>query len=107
MSKSGTISSRISWRVEALATNERNERAAQSGLRGAGVEPQLAAINDECNSQSRLLRLRHGRPLGSAKRFRGRLTMAETVAPGLERRLRSELTGDVMFDRFTRGRYAT
>jgi FAD/FMN-containing dehydrogenase/Fe-S oxidoreductase len=33
--------------------------------------------------------------------------MAETVAPGLERRLRAELTGDVMFDRFTRGRYAT
>jgi FAD/FMN-containing dehydrogenase len=33
--------------------------------------------------------------------------MAETVAPGLERRLRTELTGEVMFDRFTRGRYAT
>jgi FAD/FMN-containing dehydrogenase/Fe-S oxidoreductase len=33
--------------------------------------------------------------------------MAETVAPGLERRLRAELTGEVMFDRFTRGRYAT
>ncbi len=27
--------------------------------------------------------------------------------PGLERRLKSELTGDVNFDRFTRGRYAT
>jgi len=27
--------------------------------------------------------------------------------PGLERRLRAELTGDVHFDRFTRGRYAT
>jgi FAD/FMN-containing dehydrogenase/Fe-S oxidoreductase len=27
--------------------------------------------------------------------------------PGLERRLKSELTGDVMFDRFSRGRYAT
>jgi FAD/FMN-containing dehydrogenase/Fe-S oxidoreductase len=33
--------------------------------------------------------------------------MAETLAPGLERRLRSELTGDIMLDRFTRGRYAT
>src|SRR5258708_2385881 len=33
--------------------------------------------------------------------------MAETVAPGLERRLRGGLTGDVWFDRFTRGRYAT
>ncbi|MGB7258858.1 MAG: FAD-binding oxidoreductase, partial [Pseudolabrys sp.] len=27
--------------------------------------------------------------------------------PGLERRLKAELTGDVWFDRFTRGRYAT
>jgi FAD/FMN-containing dehydrogenase/Fe-S oxidoreductase len=27
--------------------------------------------------------------------------------PGLERRLRSELSGDVQFDRFSRGRYAT
>ena len=27
--------------------------------------------------------------------------------PGLERRLKAELTGDVHFDRFTRGRYAT
>src|SRR5438067_8190457 len=33
--------------------------------------------------------------------------MAETVVPALERRLRSELKGDVMFDRFSRGRYAT
>jgi FAD/FMN-containing dehydrogenase len=29
------------------------------------------------------------------------------VMPGLERRLKSELSGDVRFDRFTRGRYAT
>src|SRR6185437_12293080 len=27
--------------------------------------------------------------------------------PGLERRLKAELSGDVWFDRFTRGRYAT
>ncbi len=33
--------------------------------------------------------------------------MAVTMAPGLERRLRAELAGDVRFDRFTRGRYAT
>ena len=33
--------------------------------------------------------------------------MAETVVPGLERRLKAELLGEVMFDRFTRGRYAT
>src|ERR1700687_6094219 len=35
------------------------------------------------------------------------MTMAVTLAPGLERRLKGELTGDVWFDRFTRGRYAT
>jgi FAD/FMN-containing dehydrogenase/Fe-S oxidoreductase len=39
--------------------------------------------------------------------LRGGLSMAESVLPGLERRLRAELTGDVWFDRFTRGRYAT
>jgi FAD/FMN-containing dehydrogenase/Fe-S oxidoreductase len=29
------------------------------------------------------------------------------VLPGLERRLKAEMTGDVRFDRYTRGRYAT
>ena len=33
--------------------------------------------------------------------------MPDTLRPGLERRLRSEVAGDVRFDRFTRGRYAT
>ncbi len=33
--------------------------------------------------------------------------MSDRVLPGLERRLKSEITGDVNFDRFTRGRYAT
>ncbi len=33
--------------------------------------------------------------------------MPETILPNLERRLRAELTGEVWFDRFTRGRYAT
>jgi hypothetical protein len=33
--------------------------------------------------------------------------MAETLLPGLERRLKSQLTGEVRFDAFTRGRYAT
>src|SRR5262245_39882753 len=33
--------------------------------------------------------------------------MAETVMPGLERRLKTQLLGDVEFDPFTRGRYAT
>src|SRR2546421_4704475 len=33
--------------------------------------------------------------------------MVETVVPGLERRLNAERAGEVLFDRFTRGRYAT
>src|SRR5262249_5001814 len=33
--------------------------------------------------------------------------MAGTVWPGLERRLKSEITGDVLFSTFDRGRYAT
>ena len=33
--------------------------------------------------------------------------MTAAVLPGLERRLRREISGDVRFDRFTRGRYAT
>src|SRR3954469_22629681 len=33
--------------------------------------------------------------------------MAETVVPGLERRLKEHLLGEVNFDAFTRGRYAT
>jgi len=32
---------------------------------------------------------------------------ATQLLPGLERRLKAEITGDVMFDRFSRGRYAT
>ena len=33
--------------------------------------------------------------------------MADTLVPGLERRLKAEVSGEVAFDRFTRGRYAT
>src|ERR1043165_8262603 len=33
--------------------------------------------------------------------------MAERLMPGLERRLKAEVSGDVRFDRFNRGRYAT
>src|SRR5689334_25449582 len=32
---------------------------------------------------------------------------AAQILPQLERRLKAEITGDVMFDRFSRGRYAT
>src|SRR5215813_11533143 len=33
--------------------------------------------------------------------------MAVALTPGLERRLKAEIAGDVLFDRFARGRYAT
>src|ERR1700736_2927785 len=33
--------------------------------------------------------------------------MAAQAMPGLERRLKAEVAGDVLFDRFSRGRYAT
>ncbi len=33
--------------------------------------------------------------------------MADTLRPGLERRLKAAIQGEVGFDRFTRGRYAT
>src|SRR5712672_3628754 len=33
--------------------------------------------------------------------------MAAMLVPGLERRLKAEISGEVGFDRFTRGRYAT
>ncbi|MDQ2953837.1 MAG: FAD-binding protein, partial [Pseudomonadota bacterium] len=33
--------------------------------------------------------------------------MAEKLLPGLERRLKAELAGEVLFDRFSRGRYGT
>src|SRR6516164_9207765 len=33
--------------------------------------------------------------------------VSDTILPGLERRLKSQLTGEVRFDAFTRGRYGT
>ena len=33
--------------------------------------------------------------------------MPETLVPGLERRLKAQLLGEVAFDAFARGRYAT
>lgn len=33
--------------------------------------------------------------------------MPVKLLPGLERRLKAEVTGEVLFDRFSRGRYAT
>src|SRR5262249_23918464 len=42
-----------------------------------------------------------------SQRARDDAVMTETLVPGLERRLKAELTGDVWFDRFTRVRYDT
>src|SRR4029453_8339385 len=48
------------------------------------------------------------KPLGErAHRVGKDRSMAETVMPGLERRLKTQLLGDVEFDPFTRGRYPT
>src|SRR4029450_3891227 len=48
------------------------------------------------------------KPLGEVAHQVGKdRSMAETVMPGLERRLKTQLLGDVQFDPFTRGRYAT
>src|SRR6516164_7008092 len=74
----------------AAAPGRRAKRANQAGACGV---PQLAAMKDECETQSSLLR--------------SDLTMTATLLPGLERRLRAALAGEVRFDRFTRGRYAT
>src|SRR5689334_21221714 len=58
-------------------------------------------MNYECHS--RVKRFSHcKRPPKDGWRI-----MAESLLPGLERRLKSELSGDIWFDRFTRGRYAT
>src|SRR5262245_55232023 len=35
------------------------------------------------------------------------MRVAERLLPGLERRLKAEISGGVHFDRFTRGRYST
>src|SRR4051812_20078118 len=55
-------------------------------------------------------RLRGDDAVGSAFRslvFGGVAWVSELLLPTLERRLKTELSGEVRFDRFTRGRYAT
>src|SRR5713226_8409739 len=46
------------------------------------------------------------RPTAKSKQREG-TAMAARLMPGLERRLKAEVRGDVLFDRFSRGRYAT
>ena len=73
-------------------------------------------MNDECDSQSSLLRrvaaaTEHLALYSSSPGFnpnkRQDESMAKTVVSGLERRLKAHLLGEVEFDAFTRGRYAT
>src|SRR5699024_4030952 len=71
------------------SVNSRNGRE-----RGA-ARSSLAIVNYECK-------------IRSSVRFAGsKVGMAVTVMPGLERRLRAEVAGDVLFDDFSRGRYST
>src|SRR5215831_4921498 len=104
----------------------RPERALKR--RNRPVTRRLAAMNDECECQSSLFAQGSGPSLclgespvlvKPAHGFADRDTqekcirrrdpniMADTVVPGLERRLKAEVSGDIGFDRFTRGRYAT
>src|SRR3954454_11508722 len=50
---------------------------------------------------------RIGRRPAAIPRNRQGTVMAETVVPGLEQRLKAHLLGEVNFDAYTRGRYAT
>ena len=68
----------------------------------------LVALNYECNIAVKRFSAHANTP------FMHRLNLGQkgtnavaVVMPGLERRLKAELSGDVQFDRFTRGRYAT
>src|SRR5262245_27699636 len=64
-------------------------------------------MNDECDSQSSP-RIYRFDPNKSQSAGQGKQSvMAEHLAPGLERRLRAEQAGEVLFDRFSRGCYAT
>jgi FAD/FMN-containing dehydrogenase/Fe-S oxidoreductase len=62
------------------------------------------ALNYECNIPVKLF---SACSLCVANLDIMRMTAVDVIRPGLERRLKAELTGDVWFDRYTRGRYAT
>src|SRR5262249_47092351 len=68
----------------------RDEFFAMDFPRSCGA---LVAITDECDMQA-------------YNRVEGPRMPAQAM-PGLERRLKAEVKGDVLFDRFSRGRYAT
>src|SRR3982750_753628 len=66
-------------------------------INGAPWSLSLVAPEGQCETQGN--QLRRSRSYG--------VRMAAQLLPGLERKLKAEITGDVMFDRFARGRYAT
>src|SRR4051812_47185970 len=66
-------------------------------INGAPWSLSLVAPEGRCETQGN--QLRRSRSYG--------VRMAAQLLPGLERKLKAEITGDVMFDRFSRGRYAT
>src|SRR3954463_8727946 len=65
-------------------------------INGAPWSLSLVAPEGRCETQGN--QLRRSRSYG--------VRMAAQLLPGLERKLKAEITGDVMFDRFSRGRYA-
>src|SRR6267142_4566063 len=78
--------------------------------RGLKYDGRVAVWTPACRHQLRMrqsVKTFAALPVGrvARRRFFGiparRSPMSETVVPGLERRLRAELTGDVMFDRFS------
>src|SRR3954466_11290236 len=66
-------------------------------INGAPWSLSLVAPEGRCETQGN--QLRRSRSYG--------VRMAAQLLPGLERKLKAEITGDIMFDRFSRGRYAT
>jgi FAD/FMN-containing dehydrogenase/Fe-S oxidoreductase len=67
----------------------------------------LWGLNTECNIAVKRFRGHQMPQFGMARTLVNRGFTVAVVMPGLERRLRADVAGDIWFDRFTRGRYAT
>src|SRR5467141_2458506 len=72
---------------------------AQASVTDTGLLPS--------RTNARVSQVRSDLPVGGTQINRGEDDMTIVAAPGLEHRLKREISGDVWFDRFTRGRYAT
>src|SRR3954471_11978703 len=66
-------------------------------INGAPWSLSLVAPEGRCETQGNQIRRSRSYGVG----------MAAQLLPGLERKLKAEISGDVMFDGFSRGRYAT